>query len=113
MRARAPVREHSPRRDQPLFPLRAKLGDRLELLVVEHSRREVELRLDVRLLGLRAEVARVTRRAQQEADRLREDGLSGARLARDGVEPLAQGDVGLANEHEVLDAQATEHQRRA
>ena len=109
VRARSPVREHPPRGDEPLLPGRPQLGDGLEPRVVEDPLWEVELGLDVRLLRPRAEVRGVAGRAEQEPDRLRQDRLPGAGLAGDRVQPGREGEVGLADEDEVLDAQTAEH----
>ena len=49
----------------------------------------------------------VALRAEQQADRLGEDRLAGARLARDRRQPDVGSQLGLADEHEVLDPQAT------
>ena len=68
VRARAPVGEDAPRRHEALLPGRPQLGDRLQLGLVEHALREVELGLDVRLLRPRAEVGGVPGRAEQEPD---------------------------------------------
>ena len=72
-------------------------------------RREIELRLDVRLLAGRADERVVALRAEEQAERLREDRLAGAGLARDRVQPGRELELGLADEDEVLDAEAPKH----
>ena len=99
--ARAPVLEDASREHEPRLALGAQL---LELLVLA-----VELRLDVRLLAARADHRRVPARAEQQADRLREDRLAGAGLTRDRVQPRREVELGLADEDEVLDAQSSQH----
>ena len=47
--------------------------------------------------------------AEQQPDRLREDRLPRAGLAGDRVQPGRELELGLADEDEVLDAQATQH----
>jgi hypothetical protein len=108
VRARSPVREHPAGGDQALLPGRAQIGDRLELQVVEDPLRKIELGLDVGLVRARAEVPRIARRSEQEPDRLCQDRLAGAGLARDGVQARSEGELGLANEDEALDAQPSE-----
>ena len=67
----------------------------------------VELRLHVRLARSRADRGGLALDAQQEADRLGEDRLARARLAAEHVEPGGQLELGLANEDEVLDPEAS------
>ena len=88
---------------QRVLVLRPELGELLELV------RQVELRLDVGLRGGRADERVVALRAEQEADRLREDRLPRAGLAGDRVQPGRELELRLADEHEVLDAQSAEH----
>ena len=47
--------------------------------------------------------------AGEEPDRGEQDGLAGARLARDGVEPGAERDVGLLDDGESADRQLLDH----
>ena len=96
------------RRDETRLTLRLQLGDRLEIGVVEDPVRQVELGLDVRLLGPRPEVAGVAARAEQEPERLREDRLPRAGLAGDRVQAGHDGQLRVADEHEVLDAEASQ-----
>ena len=109
IRAGAPVGEHAARGDEPLLPGRPQLGDGGMLGVVEDAVGQVELRLDVRLLGARPEVAGVARGAQQEPDRLGEDRLARPGLPRDRVQAGREDEVGLADEDEALDAQPSQH----
>ena len=91
---------------------RAQLGERRQsLLVVEEPVRRLELGLDVRLAA-GGPTAAASPRAEQQADRLREDRLPGAGLAGDRVEPEAARARPREDQHEVLDAQATEQRSR-
>ena len=101
--ARPPVGEHAARDDERVLVLGPQLGELLELL------REVELRLDVGLLAGGADERVVALRAEQQPDRLGEDRLARAGLARDRVQPGRELELGLADEDEVLDAQAPQH----
>ena len=74
--------------------------------------RQVELGLDVGLVAAGPTSAGVALRAEQEPDRLREDRLAGAGLARDRVQAGREGELGLADEDEVLDAEATKQRSR-
>ena len=107
--ARASVREDAAGDDEPVLVLGTEAGDRRELVLFEQARREVELGLDVSLGPSRPDVAGVTLGAEQQADRLRENRLARPGLARDRVEPGGKGQLGLLDQDEVLDAQATEH----
>ena len=80
--ARAPVGEDPPRDDERLLALGPQLRERAERVVVG----QVELRLDVRLAAGRADRRRVAARAEQQADRVREDRLARAGLAGDRVQ---------------------------
>ena len=104
---RAPVGEHPPRDDEAGLVLRRELGERGELLVLEESLRQVELRLDVGLPGGGADRPGVTLRAEQEPDRLGEDRLPRTRLAGDRRQALGRRELSLPHEDEVLDPQAT------
>ena len=52
VRAAPPVREHAPGGDEALLPRGRSSATALELLVIEEPLREIELGLDVGLLGL-------------------------------------------------------------
>ena len=106
--ARAAVGEDAARGDEAFLARRPQLRDRLEPWVVEDPIRQVELGLDVGLLGAGAKVRRVPGRAEEEADRLSEDRLPRAGLAGDGVQARSEREVRLADEDEALDAQAPE-----
>ena len=106
--ARTAVGEHTARDHEPFLVLGAQLRKTFELLL-EHSVGHVELRLDIGLLPVRADESRVSASSEQEADRLSEDGLAGAGLARDRVQPGSELELGLADEDQVLDAQAAQH----
>ena len=70
---------------------------------------EVELGLDVGLLRPGPRYAASPGAPEEEPDRLRQDRLAGAGLARDRVQARREGEVGLADEDEALDAEAAEH----
>ncbi len=106
--ARAPVGEDPPRGDQTRFLCGLELGDRGEVGIVEDPVGEVELGLDVRLLRSRSEVAGVAPGAEEQAERLGEDRLPRPGLARDRVQAGRHRELGVADEHEVLDAEAAE-----
>ena len=101
--ARAAVGEDAAGDEERVLVLGPQLGELLELL------REVELRLDVRLLAGGPDVRVVALRAEQEAERLGEDRLPGAGLSRDRVQPGRELELGLADEDEVLDAEPAQH----
>ena len=101
--ARAAVGEDAAGDDERVLVLRPQLRELLELL------REIELRLDVGLLAGGPDVRVVALRAEQEAERLGEDRLAGARLSRDRVQPGRELELGLADEDEVLDAEPAKH----
>ena len=107
---RAPVREDAAGEHERLLALGLELGE-----LAQRPRRpsgQVELRLDVGLRPGRPDHRRIGARAEQHAERLRQDRLAGARLPRDRVQPRAELELGLADEHEVLDAQATKQSSR-
>ena len=94
-RAGAPGRGHPPcqhelalvRRRQPL----AQLG---QLGIVEQLGRRGEHALDVGLLGPGSHDAGPRLAAQQQVERVRQDSLAGAGLARDHVQALAEPQLG-------------------
>jgi hypothetical protein len=94
---------------EAVLALRAELRECFGTLLLEDRLRQIELRLDVRLVRARADEARVALRAEQETDRLGEDRLAGAGLAGDRVEAGVEREVGDADQHEVLDVQAAQH----
>ena len=110
VRARPAVGEDPAREHEPFLVGRAELRERLEL--VEQSFGKVELGFDVRLVAVRADRARVAFRAEQQPDRLAQDRLAGAGLPRDRVQPLGEVELRLADQHEVLDLQATKQRCR-
>jgi DNA repair ATPase RecN len=69
--------------------------------------RQVELRLDVGLRPGRPDERVAALRPEQEPDGLREDRLARPGLAGDRGEPRRRLEVSLADQHEVLDAEAT------
>jgi hypothetical protein len=109
IRARAPVREDTSRHNELLLVFGTELGERDELVLVEQSGGKVKLGLHIGLGPLGADVGGVSLGAEEQADRLGENRLARAGLARDGIEPGREGQLGLVNEDEVLDPEATEH----
>jgi hypothetical protein len=107
VRARAAVAEDAPRQHEARLVLRRQLGERGELVVVEEAVRDVELGLDVGLAARRADDAGVALRAEEEADGLGQDRLPRARLAGDRGQAGSGSQLAVANQHEVLDPQAT------
>ena len=105
--ARAAVAEDAPGEHETGLVLRRQLGQPAELVVVEEPVRDVELGLDVRLGACGADDARIALGPEQQSDCLRQDRLAGARLARDRGQPGSRREDAVANEDEVLDAQAT------
>src|SRR5262249_20504861 len=103
--ARTAVGEDPPREHERILALRAQRGEPAEDIVV----RQVELGLDVRLAGGRADRRRVAPRAEQEADRAGEDRLAGAGLARDRVQARIELELGVADQDEVLDPEPAQH----
>jgi hypothetical protein len=103
--ARSTVGEDTAREDEAVLVLGAQLGEGAQLVVVEEPGRRIELGLDVRLVAVRPDKRRVAAGAEQQPDRLGEDRLAGAGLAGDGVEPGTEGELGPADEDEVVDAQ--------
>ena len=106
---RPPVRGDAAGDDEPGLVVRAEVAKRLEPLLVEEPLRDLELGLDVRLAPRRADGGRVALRAEQQADRLRDDRLPGAGLAGDRDEAGRELEVRLADEDEVLDPQSAKH----
>ena len=104
-RARAALAPDAAGHDDALGALGCELGQLLGQLDVR------ERRLDVGLGAGRADERGVGAAAQQQADRLGEDRLAGARLARQHVQARVQRQPRGAHEHEVLDDELLEHQR--
>ena len=107
--AGAAVREDPPGDHEARLVPGAEVGEPLEALFVEQPVREVELGLDVGLVGAGADEGRVAARPQEEADRLGQDRLPSARLAGDRVQAGRELELRLADEDEVVDPKATEH----
>ena len=102
VRARAPVAEDPARDDERVLAGGLELGERFPRL-------GVELGLDVRLVAGRPDHGGVRAAAEQKADRLGEDRLACAGLARDRVQAGSELELGLADQDEVLDTQASQH----
>ena len=111
--AGAAVGEDAAGDDETLLVVRAQVGEALETVLVEQAVRQVELGLDVRVVRARPDEARVGAGAEQEPDRLREDRLAGAGLARDRVQAGRELELGLVDQDEVLDSQPAQHRRHA
>ena len=92
---RAAVGEHAARDDEPFLVLGAQLCEILEF-VLEQPVGYIELRLDIGLVAVRSDESCVSARPEQETDRLREDRLTGARFARDRIQPGSELELGLA-----------------
>ena len=107
IRARPPVTEDPPREHEPGLAFGSQLGERGHVLLVEERVRDVELCLHVGLGAVGAHGGRVGARAEQQADRLREDRLTRPGLAGDRVEPRTEREIRLADQHEVLDPEPT------
>ena len=99
--ARPAVLEDAPREDEPALVLGTEL--------LQGLARAVDLRLHVRLVARRADHRGLGTRAEQQADRLREDRLAGAGLAGDRVQAGCEIELGAPDQDEVLDAQPVEH----
>src|SRR5205814_4495469 len=107
--ARPAVGEDPAREREARLVLGLKLGERLHALLVEEALWQVELGLDVRLAAAGPDVGRVAFRAEQQADRLREDRLARAGLPGDRGQPARRLELGLPDQDEVVDAQAAKH----
>ena len=109
VRACAAVPEDPAGDHEPRLALGPELGQRRELLLVEEPLGDVELGLDVGLRAIGAHRGRVGPGAEEEPDRLRENRLARSRLARDGVQSGPERELRIADEDEVLDAEAAQH----
>ena len=105
VRARAPVGKDPAREHERLLALGPQLRQLAERFVVG----QVELRLHVRLAGRSSDRRRVAARAEQQPEGVREDRLARAGLARDRIQAGVELELGLANQHEVLDPEASQH----
>ena len=101
--ARPAVGEDAAGDHERVLVLRSQLCELLELL------REIELRLDIRLLAGGPDVRVVALRAEQETERLGEDRLPGTCLPGDRIQPRRELELGLADEDEVLDTEPAKH----
>ncbi len=117
-RGRAPADERLPAavrpepagEDEAVLVFRHEVADAVVRRLLD-VRGQVELRLDVRLRGMRADEPRVARGAEHEPERAREHGLAGAGLARQHRQPGAEPEVGRADQDEVLDGESAQHGR--
>src|SRR4029077_13411050 len=102
VRARPAVGEDAAGDDERVLVLRPQIGGLFKL-------GEIELRLDVRLLARGADERVVALGTEQETERLGQDRLAGPGLPRDRIQPGRKLELRLADEDEVLDAEAPEH----
>ena len=109
VRPGAPVGGDAPGDHEAGLVVGPKLPERLEPLLVEEPLRDVELGLDVRLGAGGPDGGGVALRAEQQPDRLRDDRLARAGLARESDEPRSELEVRLADQDEVLDPQPSQH----
>ena len=101
---RDPAAEHD-----LLGALRQPLGQLGQLRLLEQPRGQVEDALDPGLLGPGPDDLRFRLAAHQQVERVGEDGLAGAGLAGDRVQPLAQPQLGPLDQQQVLDPQLAQH----
>ena len=103
IRPRPSVGEDAPRDEQRVLVLGAQLGQLVELV------RQVDVGFDVGLGSGGADEGVVALRAEEEADRLGEDRLARAGLPGDRVQSRREVELGLPDEHEILDSQPSQH----
>ena len=106
---RAAVRADPARDHEARLVLRPELTERLEALLLEEALRHLELGLDERLGRGGANRGRVALRAEEQPDRLGDDRLPRAGLARQRNEPRVELEVCLADQDEVFDPQPAQH----
>ena len=111
--AGAPVAEDAARDHETGLALRSELRERRHVVLLEEPVRYVEFRFDVRLGSGRTDRRGISARTQEEPDGLGEDRLPRARLSGHGIQTGTEPELGLADEDEVLDPQATKHESRA
>ena len=87
-----------------MFVRRSQLGEGGELVLLQDARSQIDLGLDVRLVAVRPDEGGIALRAEQEADRLREDRLAGSGLAGDRIEPRSKRELRFVDQDEILDA---------
>jgi hypothetical protein len=85
------------------------LAQVLELGLVHEPARQLEHALDVRLRRPRPDDAGARLPAQQQVERVREDGLPRPGLARDRGQPAARPQLGPLDQEQVLYAQLEQH----
>jgi len=101
--------EDAPGDRKAAFVLGPELCERLQLVVAEERVRHVQLGLDVGVGARRPDEPCIGLGAEQQAERLREDRLAGARLAGDHVEAGRERELGVPDQHEVVDPQPRQH----
>ena len=107
-RTRAAVRTHAPGEQQLVLVVGHEAGDAVGH---ELGRHLGECRLDVGLAAGGPDERGVGLAAEQQRDRLGDDRLAGARLARQHVQARRELERRLADQDEVRDAQLAQHQR--
>ena len=75
-------------------------------------RRSAEERLDLGLVGTRAQQIGAAPVAEQKAERPHQDRLPGAGLPGDDVQPGLEGDLEILDDREIADAQTGQHRAR-
>src|SRR5207244_10877389 len=95
--------------DWAVLDVGMQLGEDRRAFGVEKRRQARKLCSDVGLVCVGTDIGDVAARAEEKADRLGEDRLPRAGLARDGVQPRREGVLRPADEDEVLDPKAPEH----
>ena len=111
VRARAAVGCHASRDDQTRLVVGPEVAKRLQAFLVEEPVRDVELRLDVRLVAGGADRRGLAFCTQEQADRLGEDRLPRACLAGQRHEARTQLELRFADQHEIVDPQSAQHER--
>ena len=102
--------KHLAAREHDLSGLRFDaLAQLLELGLVEHARRQLEHALHVGLAGAGADDPGAGPAAEQEVERVREDRLAGAGLARDRRQPGSGTQLRALDQEKVLYTQLEKH----
>ena len=103
--ARPSLGKDAPGQDETVLVLRPQLADGLEAVLFEQPIRRSSSASTYASAAPGPTYRSVPPGAEQQADRLREDGLAGAGLARDRVQTRRECELRLADEDEVLDAE--------
>ena len=102
--AGAPAGRDTARDEERVLVVGPQLAELVELVW------QPKLRLDIRLVACRPDEGLVALRAEQQADRLREDRLARPGLTGDRVQAGCEVELGLPDEHQVLDPEPEEHE---